>query len=425
MDITFIILLIIIFILLKGFFAGSEIAMVNVDKLKLHHLARTGHHGARHAIEMISEPSTMLSTTLVGTNIATVVTTTLGTSLMVYWLGDHGELFAFLLLTPLLLILGEVVPKSVFQQKSDQLVPWIIRPLRWAAILFYPINAVFSFIARLVARLVGGKNVRKNLFLTREQLRSVLEMAEHASDVDVFDRGRIKKVIRFADTLVGEAMNPIAEVTSFDVKRDISELVTLVRRRGYNPLPVYEGNTNNIIGVVSITPWDSLEQTIHTASISELIALPLYVSPLQTIDQILPILRDREDHMAIVVDEFGSAIGVITMEDILEEVVGDIQVGYDFEEHTSRQRRIYEMLDEDVFLMDARLPISEVNELLGITLPSLEFHTVGGFVSSRLRHIPKEGESVTEAGYRFTVERATHRNIIKLRIEPYAHTEAR
>jgi CBS domain containing-hemolysin-like protein len=141
------------------------------------------------------------------------------------------------------------------------------------------------------------------------------------------------------------------------------------------------------------------------------------VSPYQTIDQLLPILRTREDHMAIVVDEFGSAVGMITMEDILEEVVGEIDVGYDFEEYLPKRKRVFEMLDEETYLMDARLPISEVNEVLGTSLPVAESHTIGGLVMVRLRHIPRQGEFITESGFRFTVEEATERSVIKFRVE--------
>ena len=126
---------------------------------------------------------------------------------------------------------------------------------------------------------------------------------------------------------------------------------------------------------------------------------------------------ERKDHMAIVVDEFGSAVGMITMEDILEEVVGEIDVGYDFEEYLPRRKRIFEMLGEDVYLMDARLPISEANEVLFTELPSVETHTIGGLLASRLRRIPVVGDSITEAGYRFTVEDATERSAVKLRVE--------
>ena len=407
-----------VILLLKGFFSGSEIALVNSDKIKLRHKAKQGKRGASLALKLLQTPDVLLSTTLVGTNICTVVLTTIGAVLMVRLLGDQGEFYAFLLLTPLLLVLGEIVPKSIYQQKSDSLTPLIIYPLRWASFLFYPVVFIFSRCARLGARMVGIRRTEQPFFITREQLRTVVEMAEHGAAMDAFGRGRIRRVIRFAETTVAEAMIPIAEATTISRDQSTTEALRLVRKHGYNRLPVYEGSTSNIIGVVTLTTWDLLDPETSQKSLESLLKPALYVLPLQTIDQLLPMLRHRNDHMAIVVDEFGTAIGMITMEDIVEEVVGEIDVGYDFEEYLPKRKRVLEKLTEDTYLMDSRLSISEVNDVLAVDLPTTEFHTVGGLVLARLRHIPKEGEFIVEAGYRFTVVDASERAIAKLRVEP-------
>lgn len=418
MELILIILAMLLLLLLKGFFSGSEIALVNSDKLKLHHKANQGNRGAKLVLKMFQAPDVLLGTTLVGTNITTIVLTTIGTMLMIRYFGEMGDVYAVLLFTPLFLIMGEVVPKSVYQQKSDEISPIIVYPIRAFVTLFYPLVFVFSRVARLGARLVGAGKTDQNVFITREQMRMVVEMAERGTNVGVFDKARIKRAIRFAETTVGEAMIPVAEMTAINRNKKTRNAITLVRRRGYNRLPVYSRNTSNITGVITLTTWDLMDAGLPDRPLEELIKPAHYVSAYQTIDQLLPVLRVREDHMAIVVDEFGSAVGMITMEDILEEVVGEIDVGYDFEEYLPRRKRIFEMVDEETYLMDARLPISEANEVLGVTLPVGESHTIGGMVMARLRHIPKQGEFVTEAGFRFSVEEATDRSIVKLRVEP-------
>ena len=418
MDLLIILLVMVLLLLLKGFFSGSEIALVNSDKLKMHHKAKQGNRGAQLVLKLFETPDVLLGTTLVGTNIATVVLTTLGTMLMIRSFGQLGDLYAVLLFTPLFLVLGEIVPKSVYQQKSNVIAPVIVYPLRVFSILFYPLVFVFSRIARLCARLVGGGKSEQTVFITREQMRMVVDMADRGANVDVFDRARIKRAIRFADTSVGEAMIPVAEITAINRNRDTRSAIKLVRRRGYNRLPVYSRTISNIVGVVTLTTWDLMDQELADRPLEKILKPAHYVSPYQTIDQLLPILRKRDDHMAIVVDEFGSAVGMITMEDILEEVVGEIDVGYDFEEYLPRRKRIFEMLDEETYLMDARLPISEVNEVLGASLPAVESHTIGGLMMARLRHIPGEGESIVESGFKFTVTEATERAVVKLRVEP-------
>ena len=414
MTTVMLILGIIVLLLIKGFFSGSEIALVNSDKIKLTARANQGHRGAREVLKLFKTPDLMLGTTLVGTNIATVALTTLVTVLFVDLFGDRGDFYAFLIFTPILLILGEIVPKSIFQQKSDVVAPIAIYPLKVFSIAFYPIIIVFSRIARLIARLLGGGKVDQNLFMTREQIRSVVEMSERTSSIDAFDRGRIRRVIRFSDTTVGEAMIPISDVTAIEHNRSIMRAIATVRRKGYNRLPVYKGNISNITGIATLTTWDLMEKATTQKNLDDITKPAHYVLQLQTIDELLPILRQREDHMAVVVDEYGSATGIITMEDIVEEVVGDIDVGYDFEEYLPRRKRVFETLNDDCYLVCSRLSVSEVNDLLEINLNTKLSYTIGGLVMNQLGHIPDFGESMTEQGYRFSVEERTDKSILKL-----------
>jgi CBS domain containing-hemolysin-like protein len=404
-------------LLLKGFFSGSEIALVNSDKMRLHHLANQGNKGAQLILHLFQRPEILLGTTLVGTNISTIVLTTLGTVLMIKMFGLRGDILAFLVYTPIFLILGEIVPKSVYQQKSNTLAPIIVYPLRWFSILFAPIIFIFSLLAGWAAKITGGGKSSTNLFITREQIRTVLEMSERSTGVDQFDRSRIKRAIRFSETSVGEAMVPVAEITAIDKHQTTREAISLVRRHGFNRLPVYEHNISNIFGVVTLSTWDLMNPELQKKSLSELIQPAYYVSTYQTIDQLMPILQGREDHMAIVVDEFGSAVGMITMEDILEEVVGEIDMGFDFEEYLPKKRGKVKKINDDVYVVDSRLPISEANDLLDLELPAKESHTVGGLVMARLRHIPEPGEFIIESGCRFVVEISSERAIEKLRIE--------
>lgn len=420
MDVVLTLGAMLLLLLLKGFFSGSEIALVNSDKMRLHHLANQGNKGAQLILHLFQRPEILLGTTLVGTNISTIVLTTLGTVLMIKAIGIRGDIVAFLVYTPIFLILGEIVPKSVYQQTSNTLAPIIVYPLRWFSILFAPIIFIFSLVAGWAARITGGGKSATNLFITREQIRSVLEMSERSTGVDQFDRSRIKRAIRFSETTVGEAMVPVAEITAINRHQTTREAISLVRRHGFNRLPVYEHNISNIFGVVTLSTWDLMNPELQHTNLKDLVQPAYFVSTYQTIDQLMPILQGREDHMAIVVDEFGSAVGMITMEDILEEVVGEIDMGFDFEEYLPKKRGKVKKINDDVFIVDSRLPISEANDLLDLELPVKESHTVGGLVMARLRHIPDPGEFIIEAGCRFVVETSSERAIEKLRIERLA-----
>ncbi len=414
MDLLSLLLLMLILLILKGFFSGSEIAMVNADKVKLNASAGKGHKGARMVLDEFKNPDLLLGTTLVGTNIATIALTTIGTLLMLGYFEHNGDWLAFLVLTPLFLIFGEIVPKSVYQYRSTEIAPRAVYVLRAFRYVFFPVVIVFSRIARLVARLVGGGKIEQNVHMTREQIRAVVEMTERTSNVDAFDQGRIRRVIRFAETTAGEAMIPIGEVTAISQTKSSRRATAMVRNRGYNRLPVYRRNISDIVGIVTITTWDMMNHGLLENPLEDLMKPALYVSPRQTIDQLLPVLRKRDDHMAVVVDEFGSAVGIITMEDIIEEVVGEIDIGYDFDEYNPRQRHQLEEIEDGVYLMDSRVPISEVNELLKIALSDREAHTIGGLVTARLRRIPDVGTSIHMAGFRFTVKDASDRMVKRL-----------
>ncbi|MCU7799310.1 MAG: hemolysin family protein [gamma proteobacterium symbiont of Lucinoma myriamae] len=417
MDWTVELFIILFFLILKGFFSGSEIAMVNSDKLKLRHQAKMGNKGSRLVLKLFKKPDVILGTTLVGTNLATVIISTLGTLVFIELFGSSGDFISILVLTPILLIFGEVVPKSVFQQKADTLVPFLIYILRFFSYVFYPLIIIFSTVARFATKIVGGGETPQNMFITREEIRVLLDLSESASDPSTIDRKRIRRIIRFADTTVGEAMIPLADVVGFNESRDMKEAIRVVIKHGFNRLPVYHGNITNVKGMLTLSTWDLMEMDLENKPISDYISPTLYLSPKQTIDQALPQLQARDDHMAVVVDEYGSAIGILTMEDVFEEVVGEIEVGYDFEEYNPKDRFYIIHENEQSHLLGGRMPISEVNDILYVKLPVEEAHTIGGFITSRLRTIPTVGDIVEEQGYRLSVLEADERTVIKVRFE--------
>ncbi|NCA69497.1 MAG: HlyC/CorC family transporter [Sphingobacteriia bacterium] len=416
MDLLVPLLVMFAFLILKGFFSGSEIAIVNSDKFKMRHLAKTGDRRAALLLKMFRTPDVILGTTLVGTNIATVTISTMGAIIAIEIFGEIGDLIAVLIMTPILLIFGEIVPKSVFQQKADTIARSIIPLLRFFSLAFYPVIFIFSRVARFATRLVGGASSGQTFFITREELSALLDITDTGGAGKV-DRRSIRRVIRFADTTVGQAMIPLADVVGFNEMRNTADAVQTVLKYGFNRLPVYRGNITNVKGVLTLTTWDMLDPTIEERRCTDFTRPPLFLSPQQTIDQTLPLLQAREDHMGVVVDEFGSAIGIITMEDIFEEVVGDIEVGYDFDEYHSKRQYTIEEETENAYLLSGRAPLSEVNDKLHIKLPVNQAHTIGGYVVSRLRRIPKEGDSVQDEGFRFTVMEADPRTVLKVRAE--------
>jgi CBS domain containing-hemolysin-like protein len=404
-------------LLLQGFFSGAEIAIVSCDRAKLRHRARPGDAGSRLALRMLERPEVLLSTTLVGTNISLVLLTALATTLAITAFGNEGDLLAVLLLAPVTLTLGEVVPKSVYQQVSNDLTPKIIYPLYAFSLLFWPIVFVFSRLARMAARLSGAEKSGAQLFAVREQLRTVLDTAEGATTLDVFDRERLRNVVRFGELTAGDVMVPAAEMMAIDADAPIEQLARLVRRTGSAHFPAYEGKRSNILGMLSVTVWDLVEPRFRERSVRDFIKPAHFVPAQQALVELLPLLRSRADESAVIVDEFGSAIGLVTIDRILETVVGPVIVGEVFEEADKLARPSYEQVADDTYLLDGRLAMQEVNELLGTRIALSEARTIGGLIVARLRHVPAVDESLEEAGFRFTVVAASDRAVTRLRAE--------
>lgn len=406
-------------LLLQGFFSGSEIALINADRIRMRHLASKGVRGAQMVLKMFQRPEVMLGTTLVGTNISLVSLTTLGTLLSVRLFGAYGDLVVLLVCAPLFLILGEVVPKSVYQQKADSLAPYIVYPLRLFSILFYPLVLLFSTVARLVARMLGVDAAHRSLFTTREQVRLMLEGAEQAATVDIFDQDRLIRTVRFATTTVGEVMIPIGEVIMLSYREDVNEAIATARKHGYFRLPVYQDEPGHVIGAVSFAFWELMDPSLRNRELSAITQPVMFVVKNQLVDEIVAEMQSRNDRMAIVVDEFGSAIGMLTLEDILEQVVGEVaKLTYSVGQNPPRRKYNIERLGRDRYRVDGRALISDLVEVMGVHIEAGMALTVGGMLIGCLRHLPADGESVVVSGFRFRVESVTDRGVQTVLVEP-------
>jgi putative hemolysin len=233
------------------------------------------------------------------TNLTTLALTTMGTVTVVELFGPaSGDLYAFVILTPLLLIFGEIIPKSVMQQVSEAVAPIVIYPLRWFRYLVYPLIAVFSQVAHLVARLAGAGAAESKLFMTREQLSAVVEVAEKTSHLAAFDQGRIRKVMRVAQATVGEAMIPMAEVVAINQDHPTEEAIAKMRAADVNRLPVYQGTASNVIGIAVLESWDLMDPEVRSRSLASMTGPAHFVWPGQLVEEVLPALPTRADRMA-------------------------------------------------------------------------------------------------------------------------------
>ena len=408
MDILLTLILILIFLLMEGFFSGSEIGVVSADQMKLRHDAAKGSRGAKLALEMLKKPEWLLSTTLVGTNIAVVSNTTIVTALMIELFGEQNSWFAIILVAPLIWIFGEIVPKSIFQQRANTITPRAIFLLRLFSYMFYPILTVFTLITRLLTWSSGQKT--QNPFILREEILTTLQMPVAEGDIQPVEKDMIQRIFSFSETTAYEVMIPLIDVAAIEEGVTCGEAIALAHAEAHIRLPVYAARVDKVVGVLNAL--ELLDVEPHKP-IKSFIRDVRFVPPSKDISELLLDLRKDGDTVAVVVDEFGGAAGLVTMEDIMEEVVEEMEDEYDGDEKPVQWVRKISKKD---YIVSARIEIDSLEEELGIQLPKGKYATLAGFLLEKAGEIPAPGTVIKRKGITFTIERSTPQAIQEVRV---------
>jgi putative hemolysin len=410
MEMSSTLFIIFICLLLEGFFSGSEIAIVSADQLKLRHKAAKGSKGAKLALKMLEKPEWLLSITLIGTNISVVMNTTMAAALMIHLFGENGSWLAVVLIAPLIWVFGEIVPKSVFQQRADVVTPYIIFILYYCSILFYPILAVFSFITRMLAKLSGGNT--QNPFTLREEIVTMLQMpAVSAGDIQPVEQNMIRRMFNFSETTAKDIMLPLIDVIAVEKSITCGEAKQISVNTAHVRLPVYDQRVDKIIGILNTLDLINVDPEL---AITDFIQTALYVPVLKTIKDLMIELKAARTVVAIIVDEFGGAEGIVTLEDIMEEVVEDLEDEYD-NHHDSQEQLIRSLSDRD-YIVNARIELDLLCEKLGIELPDGKYITLAGFILYKTNSIPQEGAEIKEKNILLTVHRSSAQAVLEVRI---------
>ncbi len=410
-DVLLTVLLMLVCLIAEGFFSGSEIAVVSADRMKLRADAAKGSKGAQLAIKMLSNPDWLLSTTLVGTNIAVVANTTMATALMIQLFGAAHAWLAVVLVAPLIWIFGEIVPKSVFQQRADRIAPQAIYLLRFFSRLFYPMLILFSSIARVLSRIVGDRPDRRFPFTLRQTIMTMMSMSPEEGDIDPHEQAMIRRLFTFGETAAREIMIPLIDVETIDEKATCRETVELSRRMAHNRLPVHRDRVDRVVGVIDTLDLlgVDLDQPIQ-----RFIRPVDYVPGSRIIQDVMLDLRQAKREMAVVVDEFGGAAGIVTLEDIMEEVVEDIEDEFDENERPAQWVR---KQGERDYLVSGRIEPHLLTERLGIELPEGNYASLAGFLLEKARTMPAAGTVIEYQKITFTVVQATPQVIQEVRVQ--------
>ena len=406
MDLSFTISAIVILLLVEIFFSGGEIALVVADKMRLKTRAETGLKGAMSAMWFVRHPAHFFSTVILGTNISVVAASTIATFYLIYNYGEDAEVWA-LLLSPIVLIFGEVLPKSLFQHYSNKLVEKISPMLIISMYMMLPLVWVLS---RFTGFLFGGvaHHFGSEPRITREELALLIGLSD-SPDVKPSERRMITRVFELASQRAKNVMVPLAHIESIPVGETREAALNIFDLKGFSKLPVFEHRAYNIIGVV-----DCLDCLFtEGSSVKDMVKPVIYVPKEMPLHELYLKMRNEEEQIAIVVDEYGAAVGLLTLEDLLEEVIGDIRDEYEL------GRQHWKAVDTDRFLISGNMEIEEANEKLHLEIPKGNYETIAGFLLVKFGCIPSVGDSIQTGGWQYTVKKATDRAIIEVEVTSY------
>ncbi len=399
-------------ILCGAFFGAAETALFAASRLTLRRMRDSGDRRARLAHQLLENPGHLLTTLLAGNTIANVGSSVVATSIALSLLGRRaGEIAAFIGATVLVLILAEIAPKTLAVRYADRFALNVAGTVRAVSVVLTPLVRLLSLAGTAIVRPFGGAITPHAPLVTEDQLRFLVQVGEEEGVIEEEEREMIHSIFEFGDTVVREVMRPRVDIVAVAAKATINEALGLMMESGHSRLPVYEGNVDHIIGVVYVRDLlPALRQGRLDQPVREVQRPPFFVPDAKKVDELFREMQGRKISMAIVVDEYGGTAGIVTMEDLLEEIVGEIQDEYDLEE------KPIQLIDDRTAVVNGRTHIDEVNEILGLHLPSEDVDTIGGLVYALAGRVPVQGETVSVAGAELRVERALGQRITKVRI---------
>ena len=415
MNVVWTILAIVVLLLVAAFCALAETAIARVGRAKAHHLAQE--HGKRGEIlvRIVEDPAAYMNVVLFLTLLAHIGGTALATGLAIENLGNAGEVVATAVMTVAIFVFAEVTPKTFTVQRTDRAALLMARPVYWLGTVLKPLGQLLIWVANAAMVVLPGKGMPKGPFVTEDEIRHMVDAAEEDEEIEEEERELIHSIFEFGDTVVREVMVPRPDMVTIPAAATPNEALKTIVDAGYSRIPLYEGDNDNIVGLLYAK---DLLKRIHESDVKSSVASfarePTFVPEQKKVAELLREMQDQRVHMAIVVDEYGGTAGLVTIEDLIEEIVGEIVDEYDQEEP------LVEPIDEQTIRVDAKMPIDEVNELLGAELPHEEWDTVGGLVFGLTGRVPTPGERVRFDSLEFMTERVTGRRIQKVVITKVA-----
>ncbi|WP_226086860.1 hemolysin family protein [Mesobacillus sp. S13] len=400
-----------VLILLSAFFSSAETAFSSVNKIRLRNYESEGRVGSKNALYISENFDDALSTILVGNNIVNIAAASISSKVAVDIFGaSTGLIVSTFGMTILILIFGEILPKSIAKENAEAYSLKISGILLLLIKILTPINFVFSKLKASVSRMFS-KDGEVQPSVTEEEIKVMVDISEEEGVINNEERELVHRSLEFNDVLVGEILTHRMDMITIEVSQSLEEIKQIFIEERFSRVPVYEDNIDNIIGFLSEREFFAEMIQNKEVNVREMLRQPMFVVKSMKIATLLPELQRTKSHMAIVVDEFGGTSGLITLEDILEELVGEI-----WDEHDEKVN-IMTKIDESTYEFDAAYDLDDFSELFHVPMPDTSYHNLGGWIFETLESIPVNGDTFVYQNLRIIVKEVENHRIRNIKVE--------
>jgi len=412
-EIIIYVVILVVCIILSGFFASSETAFIALEKYRIEHLVNKKVKGASRVARLMNRPERFLSTVLFGNNLVNVAASVLGSVLAVaLWGQVWGTVIATVVLTIILLIFGETTPKTIATRHSEKLSLALSRPIEITSRIFAPFVLVISWVAAGLSKLVGGEPVPRSL-ASKEEIQAMILVGHSKGTVEDSEAQMLNNVFEFGKSKIGELIIPRTEVVSIEKGSKLADFLKIYSQHPLTRYPVIQDNMDNVVGVLSIKDILMAMATgkvTPESRVDELLRPPYFAPETKPVDEVFAEMRDKNYHMVIVVDEFGGTAGVVSVSQLLEEIVGPVG------EELTHAEKDYETISENIFQVDGAMRLEDANKEMELDLAPGDYDTVAGFILHHLGHIPKVNEGLKYKNLRLVVTKMKGRKIEEIQI---------
>lgn len=409
-------LIIIVCIIFIAILSSSEVAFISLNRIRLRHLIEKGNKSAEIAQKIRDEHDRLFSAVILSGNMFTVLATSVGTAVAITMLGeDAGVIVATVLMTILTVIFGELAPKTFAVSHAEKISLAMARPIELYIRAISPLVMVFNRLSNSIIKVFGGEVKPAPQLLTEEEMKAMIKIGEEEGAIEKEEKDMLHKVFAFGDKKVTEAMVPRTEMTAVDEGAVVADVLSLVQQESYSRYPVIKETMDNVTGVLyvkDIVRKMAEQQVPPETSVKDFIRDVYYIPESKMVTALLDDMQKNKFQIAIVVDEHGGTAGLITLEDIMEEIVGGLQDEF---EAIEAEKEV-EVVNESTFVVSGSTGIDEINDLVGVDLDDEEFHTIGGFIFGLFGHLPKAGEQLRYLNLRFLILEMEGKKIEKVKI---------